>query len=75
MTSRALSSPWIEGRDRTGEDYAWHNLWCISRSIGNDPQNLRDYYAGLFGWEFDTPAPVAQEVSEVGFTGFGPCHL
>ena len=32
MTSRALSGPWIEGRERTGEDYASHNLWCISRS-------------------------------------------
>jgi predicted enzyme related to lactoylglutathione lyase len=38
--------------------------------IGNDPQNLRDYYAGLFGWEFDTPSPVAHEVSEPGSYGF-----
>jgi uncharacterized protein len=38
--------------------------------IGNDPQNLRDYYTGLFGWEFDTPSPVAEEVSEPGNYGF-----
>ncbi len=38
--------------------------------IGNDPQNLRDYYTGLFGWEFDTPSPVAEEVSEQGNYGF-----
>ena len=38
--------------------------------IGGDPQNLRDYYQGLFGWEFDTPSPVAQEVSEPDSYGF-----
>lgn len=38
--------------------------------IGHDPQNLRNYYTGLFGWEFDTPSPVAQEVSEPGSYGF-----
>jgi predicted enzyme related to lactoylglutathione lyase len=38
--------------------------------IGNDPQTLRDYYAGLFGWAFQTPSPVAQEVSEAGSYGF-----
>jgi hypothetical protein len=30
--------------------------------IGNDPQNLRDYYTSLFGWKFDTPSPVAEAV-------------
>ena len=38
--------------------------------IGNDPQNLRDYYTGLFGWKFETPSPVAEEVSEPGSYGF-----
>jgi uncharacterized protein len=38
--------------------------------IGNDPQNLRDYYTGLFGWKFETPSPVAKEVSEQGSYGF-----
>jgi uncharacterized protein len=38
--------------------------------IGNDPQNLRDYYTSLFRWEFDTPSPVAEEVSEPGSYGF-----
>jgi predicted enzyme related to lactoylglutathione lyase len=36
--------------------------------IGENPQKLRDYYTGLFGWEFQTPSPVAQEVSEQGAT-------
>jgi len=38
--------------------------------IGNDPQRLRDYYGGLFGWEFETPSPVAQEVSDSESYGF-----
>jgi predicted enzyme related to lactoylglutathione lyase len=38
--------------------------------IGEDPQKLRDYYTGLFGWEFETPSPVAQEVQIPGATGF-----
>jgi predicted enzyme related to lactoylglutathione lyase len=38
--------------------------------IGNDPEKLRSYYGDLFGWEFDTPSPVAQEVSEPERYGF-----
>ena len=38
--------------------------------IGKDPQKLRDYYTGLFGWDFQTPSPVAQEVSEPQSYGF-----
>ena len=38
--------------------------------IGKDPENLREYYASLFGWEFDTPSPVAPEVSEPNSYGF-----
>ncbi len=38
--------------------------------IGKHPQTLRDYYTGLFGWEFDTPSPVAQEVSDSASYGF-----
>jgi predicted enzyme related to lactoylglutathione lyase len=38
--------------------------------IGTDPQTLRGYYGDLFGWEFDTPSPVAQEVSEPQSYGF-----
>jgi uncharacterized protein len=40
--------------------------------IGKDPEKLRDYYGALFGWEFDTSAPVAEAVSEpmnYGFVG------
>jgi predicted enzyme related to lactoylglutathione lyase len=28
--------------------------------IGQDPQKLRSYYGDLFGWKFDTSAPVAE---------------
>jgi uncharacterized protein len=38
--------------------------------IGKDPDRLRDYFGELFGWEFDTPSPVAQEVSEPHSYGF-----
>jgi uncharacterized protein len=38
--------------------------------IGNDPEKLRGYYGELFGWEFDTPSPVATEVSEPESYGF-----
>jgi predicted enzyme related to lactoylglutathione lyase len=38
--------------------------------IGKDPEKLRSYYKELFGWEFDTDAPVAQAVSETGNYGF-----
>lgn len=38
--------------------------------IGRDPQRLRSYYRSLFGWEFDTSAPVAQSVSRPGEYGF-----
>jgi len=38
--------------------------------IGQDPARLREYYAGLFGWTFDTPSPVAAEVSDRDGYGF-----
>jgi predicted enzyme related to lactoylglutathione lyase len=38
--------------------------------IGKDPDRLRGYYGALFGWEFDTPSPVAPEVSDAGSYGF-----
>jgi len=38
--------------------------------IGRDPARLRKYFSDLFGWEFDTPSPVAREVSEPGSYGF-----
>ena len=38
--------------------------------IGHDPARLRQYFGDLFGWEFDTPSPVAQEVSDPGSYGF-----
>jgi uncharacterized protein len=38
--------------------------------IGADPEKLRGYYGDLFGWEFDTPSPVAREVSEPQSYGF-----
>src|ERR1700738_4497354 len=38
--------------------------------IGNDPEKLRSYYGNLFGWEFDTNAPVAEAISQPGNYGF-----
>ena len=38
--------------------------------IGKDPIRLREYFGELFGWEFDVPSPVAQEVSEPTNYGF-----
>ena len=42
----------------------------VGEIIGNDPDKLRSYYGELFGWEFDTPSPVAPEVSEPESYGF-----
>jgi predicted enzyme related to lactoylglutathione lyase len=38
--------------------------------IGKDPDRLRNYFRELFGWQFDTPTPVAPEVSEPESYGF-----
>lgn len=38
--------------------------------IGREPEKLRSYYGDLFGWEFDTNAPVAEAVSQAGNYGF-----
>ena len=38
--------------------------------IGSDPQALRAFFGELFDWEFDTPSPVADEVSDAGEYGF-----
>ena len=38
--------------------------------IGKDPNRLRSFFGDLFGWEFDTDAPVAGDVSEQGNYGF-----
>ncbi len=38
--------------------------------IGSDPDGLRRYYGALFGWTFDTPSPVAKEVSDTNSYGF-----
>jgi hypothetical protein len=37
---------------------------------GTSPQDLRDYYGELFGWEFDTGGPVSPAISEPGNYGF-----
>ena len=37
---------------------------------GRDPAKLRSFYGDLFGWEFDTRAPVADAISEPGNYGF-----
>ena len=38
--------------------------------IGSDPDQLRRYYGELFGLTFDTPSPVANEVSDTNSYGF-----
>jgi predicted enzyme related to lactoylglutathione lyase len=38
--------------------------------IGKDPEKLRGYFGELFGWEYDTSSPVAEEVSEPANYGF-----
>jgi uncharacterized protein len=38
--------------------------------IGKDPERLRAYYGELFGWAFDTSAPVSDAVSEPTNYGF-----
>jgi uncharacterized protein len=42
-------------------------IWQV---IGKDPDRLRGYFGKLFGWQFDTPSPVAPEVSNPGSYGF-----
>jgi predicted enzyme related to lactoylglutathione lyase len=37
---------------------------------GPDPDALRAYYAGLFGWEAPAGSPVAEEVSDVDAYSF-----
>jgi predicted enzyme related to lactoylglutathione lyase len=38
--------------------------------IGKAPEKLRGYFGELFGWEYDTSSPVAEEVSEPANYGF-----
>jgi uncharacterized protein len=38
--------------------------------IGKNPQRLRNFFGDLFGWQFDTPSPVAEEVSAPDNYGF-----
>ncbi|MGI5131236.1 VOC family protein [Pseudonocardia sp. CA-107938] len=38
--------------------------------VGRDAERLRSYFAALFGWQYDTSAPVAEEVSDAGEYGF-----
>jgi uncharacterized protein len=38
--------------------------------IGKDAKKLRSYYGDLFGWKFDTNAPVAEAISQPGNYGF-----
>lgn len=38
--------------------------------IGSAPGRLREYFTTVFGWQFDTPSPVAPEVSDPEDYGF-----
>jgi uncharacterized protein len=37
--------------------------------IGKNPGELRRYYSDLFGWIFETPSPVAKDVSDADSYG------
>jgi predicted enzyme related to lactoylglutathione lyase len=38
--------------------------------IGRQPERLQSFYRELFGWEYDTSAPISAAVSEGGRYGF-----
>jgi hypothetical protein len=38
--------------------------------VGSDPARLRSYFGDLFGWKFEVPSPVSQEVSKSESYGF-----
>ncbi len=38
--------------------------------VGKNPEQLRNYYGELFGWEFQTGGAVSKQVSEAGNYGF-----
>lgn len=38
--------------------------------VGRDPARLREYFSRLFGWSFEVPSPVAEEVSAPNDYGF-----
>jgi hypothetical protein len=38
--------------------------------VGKDPERLREYFSQLFGWSFEAPSTVAEEVSAPGNYGF-----
>ena len=48
----------------TASRFIRHDLMCT-----DVPEGVR-YYGALFGWEFDTSSPVAEEVSEPTNYGF-----
>ena len=52
--------------------YDWHMPQPVVHFevIGKDPDRLRQYFGDLFGWEFNTPSPVAAEVSAPDSYGF-----
>jgi predicted enzyme related to lactoylglutathione lyase len=56
--------------NRHGEELIMGQPVVHFEIIGNDPEKLRGYYGALFGWEFDVPSPVAQEVSKPERYGF-----
>jgi predicted enzyme related to lactoylglutathione lyase len=38
--------------------------------VGKDPSRLRGFFSQLFGWSFEVPSPVAEEVSAPDDYGF-----
>jgi predicted enzyme related to lactoylglutathione lyase len=62
--------PVVTTDNRHGEELIMGQPVVHFEIIGKDPEKLRGYYGDLFGWEFDVPSPVAQEVSEPESYGF-----
>jgi uncharacterized protein len=62
--------PVVTTDNRHGEEQIMGQPVVHFEIIGKDPEKLRGYYGDLFGWEFDVPSPVAQEVSGPESYGF-----
>jgi uncharacterized protein len=65
-----VSQRWDNGGLSAERNFAMARAVVHFEVIGRNPDQLRRYYGDLFGWTFDTPSPVAQEVSEPDSYGF-----
>ena len=73
---RKINRGWMRKRGSTSYDESVLGLLTMGQpivhfeTIGKDAKKLRSYYGDLFGWEFDTNAPVAEAISQPGNYGF-----